>query len=203
VLFRSNLPASGASSGVGVSLGHVANTLSLDLKLTAMEKLGKTKILSNPKVLVIQNQEASINVGSQLPVPKTDAEGNRTIEWKDVGIVLSVKPNVTGDGRVFMDLKIEKSAAGETVQTTEGEMFSIETRRASTKVLVGDGETSVIGGIYQQTDSGTDNSVPGLSKLPLLGWLFKSNSVTNGRKELLIFLTPHVVDRTAQAAPAP
>lgn len=194
-----NLPAASATSGVGISLGHIANTLSLDLKLSAMEKLGKTKILSNPKVLVIQNEDANINVGSQLPVPKTDTEGNRTIEWKDVGILLQVRPKVTSDGRVFMKLKIEKSAAGETVQTTEGEMFSIERRGAETKVLVGDGETSVIGGIFQQNDARTDFGVPGLSKLPLVGWLFKSKSVTTGRKELLIFLTPRIVDRATAA----
>ncbi len=187
-----NLPVANATGGVGLTLGHVANTLSLDLKLSALERLGKTKILSNPKVLVVQNEEANINIGSQLPVPRTDAEGNRTIEWKDVGILLQVTPNVTSDGRVFMKLKIEKSAAGETVRTTEGEMFSIERRGATTKVLVGDGETSVIGGIFQQTTADTDDGVPGLSRLPLIGWLFKSKSAANNRKELMIFLTPRI-----------
>jgi type IV pilus assembly protein PilQ len=197
-----NLPAADATSGVGITLGHIANTLSLDLKLSAMEQMGKSKVLSNPKVLVIQNEDANINVGSQLPVPKTDTEGNRTIEWKDVGILLQVRPKVTSDGRVFMKLKIEKSAAGPSVQTTEGEMFSIERRGAETKVLVADGETSVIGGIFQQDDSRTDYGVPGLARLPLVGWLFKSKSVSTGRKELLIFLTPRIVDRATAAETA-
>lgn len=189
-----NLPASNAVGGVGIALGHIANTFSLDVKLSALEKLGKTKILSNPKVLVIQNEEANINVGSQLPVPKTDTEGNRTVEWKDVGILLKVTPNVTSDGRVFMKVKIEKSSAGQTVKTTEGEMFSIERRGAETKVLVGDGETSVIGGIFQQTDSSSGDGVPGLSRIPLFGWLFKSQSSSNTRTELMIFLTPRIVN---------
>lgn len=188
-----NLPATGAVSGVGIALGHIANTFSLDVKLSALEKLGKTKILSNPKVLVIQNEEANINVGSQLPVPKTDTEGNRSVEWKDVGILLKVTPNVTSDGRVFMKVKIEKSSAGQTVKTTEGEMFSIERRGAETKVLVGDGETSVIGGIFQQSDSSSGDGVPGLSRLPVIGWLFKSRSSSNRRTELMIFLTPRIV----------
>jgi type IV pilus assembly protein PilQ len=116
--FLVNLPASGPVGGVGLTLGHVANTFSLDIRLSAMEKLGKTKILSNPKVLVIQNEEAKINVGSQLPIPRTDTEGNRTNEWKDVGILLQVRPQVTNDGSVFMKIQIEKSARGETVKTT-------------------------------------------------------------------------------------
>jgi type IV pilus assembly protein PilQ len=196
-----NLPATGAVSGVGIALGHVANTFSLDVKLSALEKLGKTKILSNPKVLVIQNEEANINVGSQLPVPKTDASGNRTVEWKDVGILLKVTPNVTSDGRVFMKVKIEKSSAGVTVKTTEGEMFSIERRGAETKVLVGDGETSVIGGIFQQTDAAGGDGVPGLSRLPIIGWLFKSRAASNNRTELMIFLTPRIVNTAPDRKP--
>ena len=91
--------------------------------------MGKVKILSNPKVLVIQNERALINLGSQLPIPKTDAEGNKTVEWKQVGITLDVTPPITNDKRVFMDIKIEKSSQGDNVQTTEGLMFSLNTSR--------------------------------------------------------------------------
>ena len=199
--FLVNLPASGAVGGVGIALGHIANTFALDIRLSAMERLGKTKILSNPKVLVIQNEEANINVGSQLPVPKTDAEGNRSVEWKDVGILLKVTPNVTSDGRVFMKVKIEKSHQGETVKTTEGEMFSIVRRGAETKVLVGDGETSVIGGIFLQEDATSGDGVPGFSRIPFFGWLFKSSSSSNRRTELMIFLTPRIVNTTFEQRP--
>jgi len=196
--FLVNLPATGAVGGVGIALGHIANTFSLDIRLSALEKLGKTKILSNPKVLVIQNEEANINIGSQLPVLKTDAEGNQSVDWKDVGIVLRVTPNVTSDGRVFMKVKIEKSSRGVDVKTTEGEMFSIERRGAETKVLVGDGETSVIGGIFQQTDATSGDGVPGFSSIPVIGWLFKSRASSNRRTELMIFLTPRIVNTTAE-----
>lgn len=200
-----NLPASGAVGGAGLTLGHIANTLSLDIKLSAMEKLGKTKILSNPKVLVIQNEEAKINVGSQLPIPRTDTEGNRTIEWKDVGILLQVKPQVTNDNSVFMKIQIEKSARGETVKTTEGEMFSIERRGADTKILVGDGETTVIGGIFIQTSADSQNGIPWFSRIPWLGALFRSKSTSEDRKELMIFITPRIthIERKAAAPPPP
>jgi type IV pilus assembly protein PilQ len=171
-----NLPSTVASGGVGFTLGHIANTLSLDLRLSAGESMSKVKILANPKVLVIQNEQAVINLGSQLPIPKTDAEGNRTVEWKDVGIKLDVTPQITNDKRVFMDINIENSTQGDNVQTTEGAMFSINTTRAQSKVLIADGETTVIGGIFVEQTSGQSDSIPGLSKIPILGWLFKNKT---------------------------
>ena len=109
-----------ATGGIGFSLGHIANTLALDMRLSAGENMSKVKILSNPKVLVIQNERAVINLGSELPVPKTDSEGNKTVEWKEVGITLDVMPQITNDKLIFMDIKIEQSAQGVNVQTTEG-----------------------------------------------------------------------------------
>jgi type IV pilus assembly protein PilQ len=188
-----NLPSSIATGGVGFSLGHIANTLSLDMRLSAGENMNKVKILSNPKVLVIQNEQAIINLGSQLPIPKTDAEGNRTVEWKDVGIKLDVKPQITNDKRVFMAISIEKSSQGGNVQTTEGSMFSINTSRAQSKVLIADGETTVIGGIFIEENSGNSDSIPGLSKIPILGWLFKNKTTSSTKRELMIFITPKIV----------
>jgi len=188
-----NLPAAVSTGGIGFSFGHIANTLSLDLRLSAGENLGKVKILSNPKVLVVQSQRAVINLGSQLPIPKTDASGNRTVEWKDVGITLDVLPQITNDKRVFMEIKIEKSSQGENVQTTEGAMFSINTSRAQSKVLIADGETTVIGGIFIEENTGSTDSIPGLSKIPVLGWLFKNKATKENRRELMIFITPRIV----------
>ena len=159
-----------------------------------MESMGQGEVLSHPKVLVVQNEKAIINVGSQLPISKTDAEGNRMTEFKDVGIMLEVTPQITADRRVFMKVKVERSAKGEDVNTSEGLQFSIDTQRAETKVLLTDGETSVIGGLFQQTKSNKDDSVPFLSKIPILGWLFKSKAVSDRRSELLIFLTPKIVN---------
>jgi len=188
-----NLPSSISTGGIGFSFGHIANTLSLDLRLSAGENMGKVKILSNPKVLVVQNQRALINLGSQLPIPKTDSTGNRTVEWKDVGITLDVLPQITNDKRVFMEIKIEKSSKGVDVQTTEGLMFSIDTSRAQSKVLIADGETTVIGGIFIEDTSGSTDSIPGLARIPVLGWLFKNRSKSETKKELMIFITPRIV----------
>ena len=188
-----NLPAAGATSGIGLSFGHIANTLSLDLRLQAAQGMNKVKILSTPRVLVVQNEEAKINVGQELPIPSTDAEGNRTIEWRDVGISLAVTPQVTNDQRVFMDIKVAKESQGPPVATTDGVMFSIISRKAETQVLIGDGETAVIGGLAIEGTQEGEQNVPGLSKIPGLGWLFKSTSKSTQRDELMIFLTPKIV----------
>jgi type IV pilus assembly protein PilQ len=194
--FMVNLPASNPTAAVGISFGHIASTFSLDLQLSAMEEMGKTKVLSSPKILVIQNEKATINIGDKLPVPQTDAEGNRTVEFEPTGIRLEVTPQVTNDGRVFMDILIEKSQRGDTVPTTDGPMFSINSRDAKTKVLVGDGETAVIGGLLQEESTDNRSGVPKLSNLPLLGWMFRSKTVDERRTELLIFLTPRIVPRS-------
>ena len=188
-----NLPAAAATGGLGIALGHIANTLALDMRISAGETMSKVKVLSNPKVLVVQNERAMINLGSQLPVPKTDSEGNRTVEWKDVGITLDVKPQITNDKRIFMEINIENSTQGDNVLTTEGTMFSINTSRAETKVLIADGETTVIGGIFVGENSNSGDSIPGLSKIPIFGWLFKNTTTTERRKELMIFITPKIV----------
>jgi type IV pilus assembly protein PilQ len=188
-----NLPASGATSGIGISFGHIANTLSLDLRLTAMESMGKTKILSTPRVLVVQNESAKINVGQELPIPSTDAEGNRTVQWREVGIMLDVKPQVTNDGRIFMEIKVEKASQGDPVATTEGLMFSINSNKAETQVLINDGETAVIGGLTEESSQELKDQTPGLGNIPGLGWLFQRNASNESRRELMIFLTPKIV----------
>lgn len=191
-----NLPVATSTAGIGISLGHVANTLSLDLNLSALEQLGKTKVLSTPKLLVLQNETASIQIGDELPITTrdvTETSSTTQVEWKKVGIILEVTPNVTHDGRVRLDLNIEKSSRGEDVNTTEGVNFSVVQNKASTKVLIDDGSTAVIGGLFTQSTSETEDSVPGLSKLPLVGWLFKSKGNLNDKKELLIFITPRII----------
>jgi len=191
--FMVNLPAVGAAGGVGFNFGHIANTLSLDLRLSAGENMGKVKILSNPKVLVIQNQQATITLGSELPIKGTDDFGKTTVTWKPVGITLDVKPQITNDKRVFMDIKVEKSSRGENVQTVDGTMFSINLSKATTKVLIADGETTVIGGIFIEEKSDVSDSIPGLSKIPILGWLFKNKTNYDNKRELMIFITPKIV----------
>jgi type IV pilus assembly protein PilQ len=158
-----------------------------------MEQMGKTKILSTPRILVVQNEEAMINIGQELPIPSTDAEGNRTVTWRAVGINLTVKPQVTNDGKVFMHIRVAKESQGDPVPTTEGLMFSINSNKAETQVLIADGETAVIGGLTEEGTQESKAGTPGLSSLPGLGWLFSQRSKASARKELMIFLTPKIV----------
>lgn len=188
-----NLPSAVSTGGIGFSFGHIANTLTLDLRLSAGESMSKVKILSNPKILVVQNEQAKITLGSELPIKKTDAQGMTTVEWKPVGITLDVKPQITNDKKVFMVIKVEKSSQGDNVQTTDGTMFSINTSKADTKVLIADGETTVIGGIFIDENTTNTSSIPLLGKIPILGWLFKSKDAKENRRELMIFITPKIV----------
>jgi len=142
---------------------------------------------------VVQNEKALINIGQELPIPSTDAEGNRTVEWRAVGIQLEVRPQVTNDDRIFMEILVDKSSRGENVPTTEGIMFSINSNKAVTKVLIGDGETAVIGGLTEEESLESTSQTPGLANIPGLGWLFKQTNKTERRQELMIFLTPRIV----------
>ena len=110
-----------------------------------------------------------------------------------VGISLIVTPQVTNDEKIFMNIKVAKESQGPPVATTDGIMFSIISRKAETQVLIGDGETAVIGGLATETNAEGNQNVPGLSKVPGLGWLFKSSSQGKQRDELMIFLTPRIV----------
>jgi type IV pilus assembly protein PilQ len=188
-----NLPAATSAAGIGISFGHVANTMGLDLRLSAMETMGKSKTLSNPRVLVLHNKEAKIHVGLELPLPKTDATGNRTVEFKPIGITLIVTPKVTNDKRVVMKINVSNDKIGGVVDTTEGRMYSVDKKEANTEVIVRDGETTVIGGMYEEATSDNTSGVPGFSKIPILGYLFKNTSKTLRRTELMIFLTPRIV----------
>jgi type II secretory pathway component GspD/PulD (secretin) len=168
--------------------------------------MGKTKVLSNPKLLAVQGQESSIQIGQQLPFITNSTGGPTTTagsavvtqtltstEWKDVGIILKVTPRRTYDNRVYMDLHIEKSSRGADVTTTEGVNYSVDMNKADVKVLIDNGSTAVIGGLFTETTTGGTDGVPGLSDIPFLGWLFKSKRDGNTRKEMMIFVTPRII----------
>ena len=192
-----NLPLAGATGGVGISLGHVANVFSLDLKLSAMEQMGKARLLSNPKLLVMQGKAAYIQIGQDLPMISTTTELNgsqtSTTEWRSVGIMLKVTPVVTNDKRIGLTVEIEQSTQGNDVTTTEGNNFSINVNRVVTEVLIEDGSTAVIGGLLEQETRDGKNGVPGFSNIPLIGWLFKTKSNTERAREILVFLTPKIM----------
>jgi type IV pilus assembly protein PilQ len=191
-----NLPANSPVAGVGISMGHIANVLSLDLKLSAMEKMDKIKILSTPSVMAMQGKEAVIKVGEQIPYISTTTNSvgtsTQTVSFKDIVLQLRVVPSVLPEGRIVLDLVVNKDTRGQEVINQNERNFSVDTKSVTTRVSLLDGETGVIGGLYTQQETGVTSQVPLLGRIPLLGWLFRSRGEQKVRNELLIFLTPRV-----------
>jgi len=189
--FAVNLPASSSQGSLGFTLGRfTGNPFNLDLRISAGEVQGLTRIVSTPKVSVLDNQEAKIEEGESIPYSTTSASGTQTI-FVDASLVLSVKPHITGDRSIIMVLKVSKDAPGDTRQGAAGP--SIFKKEASTNILMKDGETTVIGGIYETTDVTNLAGVPYLMKIPFLGWLFKTEDKQQQKTELLVFITPRIV----------
>ncbi|MFH2012675.1 MAG: type IV pilus secretin PilQ [Pseudomonadota bacterium] len=184
-----NLPSSLVYGGLG--LGFVNSSTILDLKLTAMEKDEKVKIISRPRIVTMDNEKAKIEQGVALPYPKLSSEGTISTEFRMATLLLEVTPHITQDGSIKMKVTVKKDQKSS--QTGYGGEPGIDTRSAETQVLVKDGDTTVIGGIYEITQTDTISGVPLLSKIPILGWLFKSKYKKDEVTELLIFITPTIV----------
>ncbi len=185
-----NLPAPAFSSGLGISLGNVVDTFRLDIALTALETSGQGKILSAPKISAQNNETAEILQGRQIPV-QTVANNTVTTRYVNAALELHVTPQITAEGTIIMTIEIRNDAA-DFANLVQG-IPPIITQSAKTTVLVKDGGTAVIGGIYRIEDTITTNSVPGLSKIPIIGNLFKGFSKNVLNKELLIFITPRII----------
>ncbi len=188
-----NLPAAvSAGSGGAIGLGYMnaQRTLSLDLQLSALEGTGKGKVVSNPRIITLDNKEAIIRQGKQIPVQTVSAEGTQTTTLNAV-LELKVKPHITPDGSIQMKLDTKKDEPDFT--RLVGGIPTIDTKQATTDVIIKDGETLVIGGIFKKTEQVSEGGVPLLSKIPILGWLFKKKRESEDTNELLIFITPRVV----------
>ncbi len=195
--FAVNLPATGIAGtkgSVGFTIGKtIGDAFNLDLRLSAGETKGLTKILSAPKIATLDNREAIIQQGESIPYKTYSQEGTKT-EFIDATLTLKVTPKVTPDGHISMNIKITKNRQGSIV--VEGTP-SINKKEATTEVLVKDGETTVIGGIYELSDTDNLSMLPWMHKIPVLGWLFKNTSQSNIKSELLIFITPKIIPVTS------
>ncbi|MBU4419494.1 MAG: type IV pilus secretin PilQ, partial [Proteobacteria bacterium] len=181
-----NVPIASSAMSIGFNFSKIAGTpFLLNAKLLAMESQGEGKIISAPKIVTLDNKEATIQQGLRYPYLKTDEAGNTTTEFENIDLVLKVTPHVTPDNRISMNIEITKADLG--ILYAAGRSFT--TKKAKTELLVDDGDTVVIGGIIKTTKSSTDIGVPWLSKIPLLGWLFKSTDKSDDKEELLIFIT--------------
>ncbi len=190
-LLASNLPAADPSGVAGFTFQKLTGTpfSIVDAKLEASESEGKTNIISSPKVVTLDNKKARIKQGLEVPYLERDSSGNATVRFKNVDLLLEVTPNVTPDKRIALKIFITKNDVLE--QTASGPALS--TNEAETELLVDDGDTIVIGGIVKSTISRDESGIPGLRKVGVMGWLFKSNSDEDKKNELLIFITPRIV----------
>jgi len=193
------LPASGGAGplgGIGMVLGKSGtNPLALELRITAGEVEGSIKTISRPRIVTMDGKPAEITQGETIPFETTGTDGGITTKFINAGLGLRVTPHITPDGSIIMEIDAENNSLG-SFTTTAGEP-SINEKKARTEVLVKDGETTVIGGVIVTKESVSERGVPFLKDLPLIGWLFKSRSVTDTQSELLIFITPTIVRQSA------
>ena len=183
-----NNSITGATSGIGII--KILGTGVLKLELEALESLGLNKILSSPSVFTLNNQQATITQGDQIPY-QTTSDGTTTTEFKEAALSLTVTPSIIGDGNVLLDIQVNNDAPKTIAGADEP---GISTNEITTKLLVSDGDIVVIGGIKKNTINNTRTKTPGLSKVPVVGNLFKSKNKTDELKELLIFIAPRVID---------
>ncbi|MBC3907594.1 MULTISPECIES: type IV pilus secretin PilQ [Undibacterium] len=188
-----NLPASGANGlnpgSLAVSLFSSAANRFLNLELSALEADGKGKIVSSPRVVTADQLKASIEQGTELPYQVATSSGATSIFFRKASLRLEVTPQITPDGNVILDVDVHKDSVGQ--ETRAG--FAIDTKEVKTIVLVENGGTVVLGGIFQQTERDSVTKVPFFGDLPLFGNLFKSTGRTNEKTELLIFITPKII----------
>jgi type IV pilus assembly protein PilQ len=188
-----NLPAAPINGvnapTIAFSLFSSAANRFLNLELSALEADGKGKIISSPRVVTEDNVPAVIEQGVELPYQQATSSGATSITFKKANLRLEVTPQVTPDGNVVLDVDVSKDSKGE--NTAAG--FAINNQHVKTKVMVENGGTVVLGGIYQQSETDNDSKVPLFGDLPVVGYLFKTTARSTSKTELLVFITPKIV----------
>lgn len=194
--FAVNLPAAagtGSGGALGITLGSIANNANLNLRLSAMEEEGTLRILSSPKILTLDNRQAHIEQGTLIPYSRISAQGIQTA-FKEAKLNLTVTPHVTADGSVLLNMKMTRDEPDFNNKGARGDPTILK-REAETELLVADGHTAVIGGIFTRNHGTSYKKVPFFGDIPILGWLFKNRSDSDRRSEMLIFITPRIVNR--------
>jgi type IV pilus assembly protein PilQ len=187
-----NTPAANTNGSIGVSL--LGGSYLVDLALSAAENEGKSETISSPRVITANQKQATIMQGVEIPYQESASSGATTTQFKNAVLSLKVTPLITPDNRVILDLDVSDDTVGQQVTSaTGGSVPSIDTRQIQTQVLVGDGQTVVLGGILETTKSYSAQKVPWLGDIPILGNLFKSTTNINDKTELLIFITPKIL----------
>jgi type IV pilus assembly protein PilQ len=188
-----NLPVANPAGRIGLHVARLLDGTILDLELSALESENKGEIIASPRITVANQHEAYIEQGTEIPYVQSTSSGATSVEFKKAVLSLKVTPHITPDNRIILDLVVTQDTRGDTVSTATGPAVAIDTQEISTQVLVENGETIVLGGIFQQTSADDISKIPLLGDLPFLGHLFKNTSVRNEKRELLIFVTPRIL----------
>ena len=191
-------PSQGATGSAGLSTGITfgrvgIDSTTLDLRISALESSGYGKVISTPRVTTLNGKQASISQGTMIPYQSVSDQGTQT-EFIDAELSLDVTPVINPDGSVILEIDAANSSVGSIVPTGSGSAPSVDTKEATTQVLVQNGETTVIGGIFVEDEDFAETGVPLLRSIPILGHLFKSTTKSTIRNELLIFITPRIVE---------
>jgi len=192
--YNVNVPITNAAGRFALAI--LESDYLLDLELTALEAEGRGEIVSTPRVITANQKEARIEQGVEIPYQQSASSGATTIQFKKAVLSLVVTPQITPDNNIIMDLLVSKDNVGDIISTggLGGTVPSIDTRQVETQVLVADGQTVVLGGIYETERRETINKVPFLGDIPFVGRLFKSTQRVDNKAELLIFVTPRILD---------
>ena len=185
-----DLPVANPSGSLGLALGKIGSAM-IQLELSAMQLEDRGEIVSSPRVITSNQQKATIQQGVEIPYQEASSSGATSVSFKEAVLQLEVTPQITPDDRIIMDLQVNKDSVGEIFAGVP----SIDTRNVSTRVLVENGETLVLGGIYEQEKGKQTERVPFFGSLPGVGWLFKTEAKTDQKQELLIFVTPKIIDQ--------
>jgi type IV pilus assembly protein PilQ len=175
-----------------IRLGNILDTFNLDIALSAAENQGLLKIISSPKVAALTNTAASIQSGVQIPV-QTNVNNTTTVIYVDATLRLTVTPQITNEGTILLDVQVSKREPAVALNLSLGNNVPLTIREYKGQILVRDGGTTVIGGIFQINDQDQNNMIPGLWKIPILGNLFRNKTRTEKHDELLIFITPRIL----------
>ena len=191
-----NLPSASVAGSIAFQVARFANGDILDLELSALEQENKAEIIASPRITTLNQQTAYIEQGTEVPYVESSSSGATSVSFKKAVLSLEVTPQITPDNKLILDLVITQDSVGDTISTGTGEVVSINTQEIATQVLVDNGETLVLGGIYQQEVTSSTKKVPFLGDIPYLGYFFRSTSQDNKKAELLIFVTPRIVMQT-------
>jgi type IV pilus assembly protein PilQ len=191
--FNVNLPVVGAAGVLGLTFLNLGNGNVVNLELSALEADRRGKVVSNPRIITVDKRKANILQGTEVPYPTQSTSGGVTIAFKQAVLSLEVTPQITPDDKILLDINIRKDSVGERISLASGNIPTIDKKELSTQILVDNGDTAVLGGVYEQITRTDVRKVPFLGDLPFVGNLFKSTVKQDDKTELLIFITPRII----------